>query len=380
MKLAIFSPISFDPKLGAAKHRIDLANSLTKHGWSTSLLDYTALGLDSGYTAHTNSQEIYRDALKWYLHKHAEKFDVVLYEYDTLPYARSIFAADTLFIASPSLLFYHFLSIKFPLDAKSKIKKWLTPFRPSKYTEYNRKTEYALQQADIIQVQNKLDEAVLQQRGFPSKQIITVPCGLSADRKAQLNLGYRDYSASPCVAFIGTFDLRKGAMDFPKIIERVKEKIPACTFKLLGTKGMLVDAQQVLDFFPKRLWSAISVVPTFSANDLPLLLSGCHIGMFPSYIESFGIGVLEMMAAGLPVVCYKAPGPSDFVPAHLLVDPGDVDGFAAKITQLLTDINGLKACSQEAVAVSDEYVWDKIAASVSDSYKRLSLAKRHVLA
>lgn len=378
MRLAIFSPITLAPTLGAAKHRIEQAKAMETHGWRTSLFDYRELGLKENYLQCIHSKDAYNNALKDYLITNAAKYDVVLYEGDSLPYPRDLFYQDTLFVASPSLLFYHFQNIQFPLDLKGRLKRVLYKYIDSSEAKHHKTTWLSLMQADVIQVQNNYDKAVLISNGFPEDKVITIPCGLDSKQLAQLCSLNQETATKPCIAFIGTFDFRKGAVDFPHILSRVVEKIPDCTFNFLGTKGMFADAQQVLNFFPKRLQSSITIIPTFSPHELGALLKGCQVGMFPSYIESFGIGVLEMMAAGIPVVCYRSPGPSDFVPEDLLVGIGDLESFASTIIELLNNKVILKKYSKQVSLIAEQYNWNKIGAEVSKAYYSLVKRKRQL--
>ena len=54
---------------------------------------------------------------------------------------------------------------------------------------------------------------------------------------------------------------------------------------------------------------ALSCRPTFEEADLPSLLADCAVALFPSYVEGFGLAVLEQLAAGLPTIAYDVPGP-----------------------------------------------------------------------
>ena len=56
--------------------------------------------------------------------------------------------------------------------------------------------------------------------------------------------------------------------------------------------------------------------------------------MFPSRVESFGYGVLEMLAAAVPVVAYDAPGPHVLLPPEYRVQVGAVRELADRVVDL----------------------------------------------
>jgi glycosyltransferase involved in cell wall biosynthesis len=65
-------------------------------------------------------------------------------------------------------------------------------------------------------------------------------------------------------------------------------------------------------------------------DEIPRLLSECHVLAQPSLVEPLGQALLEAMACGRSVVATRIGGPPEFVPpqAGVLVDPLDVDALA----------------------------------------------------
>lgn len=355
---------------GFTKNRIELAESLNKLGWETLLVDKKMLGIppEEKYNAKRHSL-----ALKNYLTINCWQFDVVLYEYDTLPFDRDLFDKNTLFVARPAILDYHFKHIKFRYNMKAKFSQLFRYFvnrLNGKHRDSEillKKIDYCLSQSDLIQVQNKKDRGLLMSHGFNPKKILVVPNGISPERILKFDGIAQKFEEPISLAFVGTFDFRKGAMDFPIIFNILKKSYPGIKLKLLGT---MYSAEQVLKFFPKKHQASIEVIPKFMSEDLPGLLKDCHIGVFPSYLESFGFGALEMMCAGLPVVAYDSPGPSDFVLPELLVPTGDRDAFAKKIIALLENRDYLKEIAKQArEVVVENYCWDDIAKDVDKKYR-----------
>lgn len=372
MKIAFFSPKPFSYKLGATKNRIELAESLKILGWETYLITSDQVKAD-----REGVEETYNEALKNYLIRHAHKYDIVLYEYNSLPFNRNLFCKKTVFVARPALLFFSDTRLNIPVDLKTRFSSLYHKSLMALRINFNSRNKdpdteklASLRQSDVIQVQNKLDAALLIGKGFDKSKIIIVPNGITEERSLNLRKSRLPFEKQFIIAFTGTFDFRKGAMDFPFIVKTLLRQYPDCRFKFLGTKGLFSKTDQVLNFFPKNLRNSIEVIPTFEPEELPELLRDCQIGIFPSYLESFGFGALEMMCAGLPVVSYNVPGPSDFILKDLLVPVGDKKLMVEKVIDLMEDKAKLKRMAQEAREVADEYSWSKIATTTSYIYQQ----------
>lgn len=84
--------------------------------------------------------------------------------------------------------------------------------------------------------------------------------------------------------------------------------------------------------------SALSVAIHPTDEDLQVLYKLAHLGIFPSLYEGFGLGILESMAFGLPVIASNTSAmPEVMGRPDTLFDPADIDDMAAKIAQGLTD-------------------------------------------
>ena len=82
----------------------------------------------------------------------------------------------------------------------------------------------------------------------------------------------------------------------------------------------------------------IQVKPTFKANELSGVLAKATVRALPSYIEGFGLGVLETLAAGRPCVAYDVPGPRSLAGAiepRWLVPVGDAAAFGRRLADVI---------------------------------------------
>ncbi|MDZ4677791.1 MAG: glycosyltransferase family 4 protein [Oligoflexia bacterium] len=342
-KILLCSANPLDVTLGAAKVLIEIAQSLNELGADCKLASDEEIcpgvfKLPVGDRAFAFSR-----ALRVYLKKTAPLYDVVDYDHGCLPYARDEFSNNTLFVARSVLLVQHFVKIKIPIHYG--IKSWIKNILPNASSRrLNQRvldSQLTLKSSDLINVSNTEDRDALMSIGLPKDKIVVIPFGLTHDRWVKLkNTDPSPLPLTDTIAFIGTFDLRKGSKEFPEIVSQVVKAIPHAKFKLLGAKYR--NKEEILKYFPKKLHSNLDIVPEFHPQELPQHLSDCSIGIFPSYIEGFGFGVLEMLAAGLPVISYNSPGPTMMLPDDLMVPRGDHQALANKVIALLTDTAQLK--------------------------------------
>ncbi len=125
---------------------------------------------------------------------------------------------------------------------------------------------------------------------------------------------------------------RKGSHDWAQIIRRVRQNIPDARFCFLGNDGG--GGHNLFRFGRISSRRDIELISEYSPEDLPKLLSDCAAGAFPSYVEGFGLAVLEQLAAGIPTVAFDVPGPRDILGRAVARTVGSVSGeidkFAAR--------------------------------------------------
>ena len=101
-------------------------------------------------------------------------------------------------------------------------------------------------------------------------------------------------------------------------------------------------------------------------SDLPGLYRGADALLFPSWIEGFGLPLLEAMACGTPVVTSGRSAMAEVAgPAAVYVDPADPRDIAAGIRTLLADPElreRLVRLGRERAAC---FSWDRAAAATS---------------
>ena len=375
MKILFCSDVPLVPTLGAPRVLIDLAGVMRMLGWTCDLI-----GPDDVLRSGEGGETDFAGRLAGLLRRRARDYDVVDYGHEYLPYPRNTFPPEPLFVARSVLLVHHFERVAIPLPKQLRRRIGALVRGRSQRRNLNAHLAAAnrtLAEADLVNVPNARDHDELVRRGVDEAKIRVVSFGITRARLSAMRAvaGASCGVARPVVAFVGTFDYRKGAAEFPALVGRVSSAVPDVQFHLMGTGGMFSTAGEVSAFFPRRLRPRVRVTPRFEPNQLPALLGECDVGVFPSHVEGFGFGVLEMLAAGMPVIAYDAPGPSEMLPPSCLVEPGDAVGMADKVIALLRNPLALQAARSWAVRRAADFTWEAAARKTDEVY-RAAIAER----
>jgi glycosyltransferase involved in cell wall biosynthesis len=233
-----------------------------------------------------------------------------------------------------------------------------------------------MEQADLVNVNNEYDRVELGRRGFDLRKLVVIPLGLGRERLASFAESPLHTVAPPRLAFVGSFETRKGAFELPKILREVDRAFPGCRLRLLGTGLGVESVRQAFG----DLASQVEIHPSFEPDSLPSLLRDCSAGIFPSYLEGFGFGVLEMLAASLPVFAYDAPGPPMMLSAEYLVPRGDARELASRVVSLLQRPEAHRQARIWARQRATEFAWESAAKTTSDVYAERVARLRGALA
>jgi phosphatidylinositol alpha-mannosyltransferase len=91
--------------------------------------------------------------------------------------------------------------------------------------------------------------------------------------------------------------------------------------------------------------------------------------------ESFGIALVEAMAAGVPVVASDIPGYDEVVRDGLdglLVPPRDPDALAAAVRRVLDEPSLASDLARAGRERALEYSWDAVAPRIEGIYERVA--------
>jgi len=178
----------------------------------------------------------------------------------------------------------------------------------------------------------------------------------------------KDYTTNR-ILFIGTEFKRKGGPQLLEAFSVVRQAIPSAELHIVGPRTLDTVPPGVV--FHGHLSKAD---PTQSAK-LQVLFRTSNLFVLPSLYEPFGIAPLEAMLCGLPAAVTNAwalrecvtPGVNGY-----LVEKGNAQDLAAKITLLLSDPDRLAIMGQQArEIVLSRYTWPAVATRIANIIQSL---------
>jgi glycosyltransferase involved in cell wall biosynthesis len=117
-------------------------------------------------------------------------------------------------------------------------------------------------------------------------------------------------------------------------------------------------------------WSDRIVRPGYlDDRGLDAVLRHAAVLAYPSRYEGFGFPPLQAMAAGVPVVATAAGAVPEVVgDGAMVVPPGDRDGLASALGEVLEGGAGVEGLVARGLHRSTRFTWDACAAGLAELY------------
>jgi phosphatidylinositol alpha-mannosyltransferase len=177
--------------------------------------------------------------------------------------------------------------------------------------------------------------------------------------------------ARPTVLFVGRLEKRKGLKFLLRAWPRVLERQPDARLVVVGRGRPLEGYRR---FAARQGWSSDDVVFAgyVAGEDLPRYYQSCDVFCAPNTgQESFGIVLLEAMAAGAPIVASAIAGYRDVVSdgfEGLLVEPRNPGAIADAVCRLLGNPELRASMRRAGQQKAQQYDWPRVATQVLDYY------------
>ena len=167
---------------------------------------------------------------------------------------------------------------------------------------------------------------------------------------------------NPLVLYVGRLQYYKSLNIYIRTAKKILEQFPQVEFVIAGDG----EQRMKLQMYARKLGleNNISFLGKISHEEKIALYQKAWIFVNPSFMEGWGITTIEANACGTPAVASNVPGLRDSInnpETGFLIEYGNVDMFAEKITQLITNKTLLKHMQDESVKWSSNFSWDESA-------------------
>lgn len=270
-----------------------------------------------------------------------------------------------------------------------------------------RNLEKYCQRADIILTVSEFSKQEIHKyMGIPLEKIEVLYNGVDLERyhpayaNAQIERAKKCYQISGnYILYLGTLEPRKNIETLVKAYYRLKtgpyqqmliksthgitgnmtgrmnnkSLAPLPKLVLAGKKGWMYDS--IFALVQKyHLEDDVIFTGYVDEEDVPALLCGAEIFVFPTLYEGFGIPPLEAMACGTPVITSNTSSLPEVVgEAGITIPPLDTDLLAEKMAQLLSDSELKLHYISSGLKQAEKFTWKNSADKLVQIYKNLAM-------
>jgi glycosyltransferase involved in cell wall biosynthesis len=250
-----------------------------------------------------------------------------------------------------------------PADRQNKIRRtYLSPLNVE-----------LLRAADVVLVQTRTERDALANAGIESDRMRLVGMGVDP---AECTGGYRArgrarWKLSADEAVVGHLANKsadKGTVDLLEAAARAWRDGARFTLLLAGE-----EMNSFRTFWRQyRFQDRVVNVGELSAEEKGDFFATIDVFALPSYVESFGISLLEAASNRVPSVAYRLGGPAEILEDGvngLLVPPGDVAGLARALSDLLGDTPRRVRLGDAAARLAASWTWERVLDKVIPEYR-----------
>jgi phosphatidylinositol alpha-mannosyltransferase len=216
---------------------------------------------------------------------------------------------------------------------------------------------------------------------FPGEYVV-IPNGIDVGRYRAPDVRaidrYRD--GRPVVLFLGRLEYRKGFKYLLRAWPWVRAVVQDVRLLVVGAYSKR-QKRTYVHYARRHGILGVRFVGRVSEEEKPRYYRTADVFCAPNTgFESFGIILLEGMAAGVPVVASDIPGFRTVLDDGIqgvLVEPRQPQAIAKAIIDLLTTPERRSQMGQAGQAKAAEYDWSRVARRVLAFYEQVLAARRH---
>jgi phosphatidylinositol alpha-mannosyltransferase len=171
------------------------------------------------------------------------------------------------------------------------------------------------------------------------------------------------------VLYVGRMEPRKGVDRLVRAMVNVQTRVPCARLVIVGGG----PGREEIETLARRLEVRVVFAGRVSDDDLPAYYQHADVVCSPALAdESFGIVLLEAMAAGRPIVATSITGYSEWLgPAGCarFADVGDVDTLTRELLAVLEDSALARTLGERGAREAKKYDWNVVAKRLEAIYR-----------
>jgi phosphatidylinositol alpha-mannosyltransferase len=209
-------------------------------------------------------------------------------------------------------------------------------------------------------------------RYFPAEYIV-IPNGVDMELFSRPDVRLIDEFADgrPNILFVGRLEKRKGLQYLVEAFAGVKREVPDARLIVAGAYDELERVPFLLQVWHLGL-TDVHFVGRVTDEELSQYYRTADVFCAPSTgMESFGMVLLEAMAAGVPIVASDIEGYREVIDdgfQGILIRPEDPEALVVALVSLLRDPMRRRMMSAHGREKAQHYAWPIVAARVLEYY------------
>ena len=214
--------------------------------------------------------------------------------------------------------------------------------------------------ADYIMCLSTFAKESLIKYGYPSHRIFVVNLGFDP-LKFKPKKTYSQ-TGKLKIVYAGTITKRKGIDLLLKLNSELSDLIE------LTFIGPMADAADIFKKEGNYKW-----YPYLDHDELNKVFNEQDVFIFPSYLDSWAMVVIEAMACGLPVVISANTGAKDSIQKNegFIVEPGNYQSLKEKVLYLHSNRSICEAMGRQAHIQAQKYTWAAYQIQVQEVLKKI---------
>ena len=213
-----------------------------------------------------------------------------------------------------------------------------------------------------IAVSESVKESCIKVRRIPENKLFMMHNGISIGdfiplKTELLQKEKKRFNIEPASKVVGTIARLREEKGVKYLIEsaaKILKVFPRTVFFIAGDGPL----RENLENLSKNLGIYDKIIFAGFCDNVPAVLSIIDIFVAPSVTEGFGLGIVEAMAMGKPVIATRVGGIREILKddeTGLFIPPKNPDAISEKVIYLLKDDKETKRLGEKAIEESKKY-------------------------